>query len=89
LKITISTQALLAVLVQSWSVKKASEVAKEYNISKKEMNQINETPQTFINNDKYEDQQLSLIEVMIINTRQSNKVGRFEKYLYQGIEVLF
>ncbi|MCM3226125.1 hypothetical protein [Terribacillus saccharophilus] len=77
-KMSISTKALVAVLAQSLSVKKASEVAKEYNISKKEIKQIIEMPQSFIDNDKYEDQQLSLLKESIIISRKANKLGRFE-----------
>ncbi|WP_077304636.1 hypothetical protein [Terribacillus halophilus] len=77
-KVRITTQVLLAVIVDSCSAEEARKVAKDFEISKKEINQIIKAPQTFISNQKYEDQQLSLLKEIAINTREANKVGRFE-----------
>lgn len=77
-KISITTQGLVALFVLSGSVKKAREVAKEYDIPKEEIEQIIKAPKTILDKEKYQDQQFSLLNEIVHNAKQANKVVRFE-----------
>ncbi|MFP7478311.1 hypothetical protein [Terribacillus saccharophilus] len=77
-KVSITTEVLVAIIAQSLSAKKVRDIGKEYMISRKEIDEIIKNPQTILENAKYEDQQLSLLEQIVIKSKQANKVGRFE-----------
>ncbi|CAM4040295.1 hypothetical protein [Mesobacillus zeae] len=94
-KISVTTQALIAILVQLGSVKRVREVANEYKLSKKEVDQLIETPQAMINDDEYSERQLALLKSIGKDILHTNKVIRFENrnkcllvYFSAGSEVI-
>ncbi len=94
-RIRISAHDLIAVLAHSGSVKRAKEFAKESNFSKKEIDQLIETPQVIMNQEEDSEHQLALLKSLGNHILHTNKVIRFENrnkrlfiYPYEGSEVL-